>query len=187
VAIPPAARQRTLGGRWSQYVVSLQFTGGATTLRATFPRRPSNGVGRATAPGRCSSSTTTAPRPRRSGDRGSLDELDRWPRTVSVSTSTLVTVLQDFSQLKARWGPRASTIVNNHTNPFVLGGLADPTASPVSSRALETRKDAPPLVPLRQRPPERHRDRRSPTAFSVRLQPWWRDRRLRVEGCVSTN
>ena len=94
-----------------------------------------------------------------------------------------MTVLQDFSQLKARWGPRASTIVNNHTTRLVLGGLADPTASQFLPELFETRKDAPPLVPLRQRPPGTgtviagHRP-----AFSVRLQPWWRDRRLRVRG-----
>jgi hypothetical protein len=113
----------------------------------------------------------------------SLDELDQMASTVSGLDVTLVTVLQDFSQLKARWGPRASTIVNNHTTRLVLGGLADPTASQFLPELFETRKDAPPLVPLRQRPPGTgtviagHRP-----AFSVRLQPWWRDRRLRVRG-----
>ena len=113
----------------------------------------------------------------------SLDELDQMASTVSGLDVTLVTVLQDFSQLKARWGPRASTIVNNHTTRLVLGGLADPTASQYLPELFETRKDAPPSIPLRQRPPGTgtviagHRP-----AFPVRLQPWWSDRRLRVRG-----
>jgi len=113
----------------------------------------------------------------------SLDELDQMAATVSGLDVTLVTVLQDFSQLKARWGPRASTIVNNHTTRLVLGGLADPTASQFLPELFETEKDAPPSVPLRQRPPGTgtviagHR-----RAYPVRLQPWWNDRRLRVRG-----
>jgi type IV secretory pathway TraG/TraD family ATPase VirD4 len=113
----------------------------------------------------------------------SLDELDQMASTVSGLDVTLVTVLQDFSQLKARWGARASTIVNNHTTRVVLGGLADPSASQFLPELFETRKDVPPSVPLRQRPPGTgtviagHRP-----AYPVRLQPWWSDRRLRVRG-----
>ena len=113
----------------------------------------------------------------------SLDELDQMAATVSGLDVTLVTVVQDFSQLKARWGARASTIVNNHTTRLVLGGLADPTASQFLPELFETRKDAPPSVPLRQRPRGTgtviagHRP-----AYAVRLQPWWSDRRLRVRG-----
>lgn len=113
----------------------------------------------------------------------SLDELDQMASTVSGLDVTLVTVLQDFSQLKARWGPRASTIVNNHTTRLVLGGLADPTASQFLPELFDTAKDAPAPVPLRQRPPGSgtviagHRP-----AYPVRLQPWWSDRRLRVRG-----
>lgn len=113
----------------------------------------------------------------------SLDELDQMASTVSGLDVTLVTVLQDFSQLKARWGPRASTIVNNHTTRLVMGGLADPSVSQFLPELFEARKDAPPLIPLRQRSPGTgtvvagHRP-----AFEVRLTPWWRDRRLRVRG-----
>jgi type IV secretory pathway TraG/TraD family ATPase VirD4 len=113
----------------------------------------------------------------------SLDELDQMAATVSGLDVTLMTVLQDFSQLKARWGARAATIVNNHTTRLILGGLADPTASQFLPELFETRKDAPPSVPLRQRPPGTgtviagHRP-----AYPVRLQPWWSDRRLRDRG-----
>src|SRR3984957_3269047 len=84
----------------------------------------------------------------------SLDDPDQMASKVSGLDVTLVTVLQDFSQLKGRWGARASTIVVNSPPPrVVLGGLADPTASQFLPELFETRKDAPPLVPLRQRPP----------------------------------
>jgi type IV secretory pathway TraG/TraD family ATPase VirD4 len=113
----------------------------------------------------------------------SLDELDQMASTVSGLGVTLVTVLQDFSQLKARWGPRASTIVNNHTTRLIMGGLADPSAVQYLPELLEARKEAPAPVPLRQRAPGTgtviagHRP-----VFEVRVAPWWSDRRLRVRG-----
>jgi type IV secretion system protein VirD4 len=113
----------------------------------------------------------------------SLDELDQMAATVSGLNVTLVTVLQDFAQLKARWGARASTIVNNHTTRLVMGGLADPSVGQYLPELFESGKDAPPIVPLRQRPPGTgaviagHRP-----VFNVRLTPWWTSRRLRVRG-----
>jgi type IV secretion system protein VirD4 len=113
----------------------------------------------------------------------SLDELDQMASTVSGLGVTLVTVLQDFSQLKARWGPRASTIVNNHTTRLIMGGLADPSAAQYLPELLETRMEASAPVPLRQRAPGTgtviagHRP-----AFDIRVAPWWNDRRLRVRG-----
>jgi len=113
----------------------------------------------------------------------SLDELDQMASTVSGLNVTLVTVLQDFSQLKARWGARASTIVNNHTTRLIMGGLADPSAAQYLPELVEVRNDASLPVPLRQRAPGTgtviagHRP-----AFGVRVAPWWSDRRLRVRG-----
>jgi type IV secretion system protein VirD4 len=112
----------------------------------------------------------------------SLDELDQLAATVSGLDVTLVTVVQDFAQLAARWGPRAPTIVNNHMTRLVMGGLADPTVVNYLPELLETREGAT-VVPIRQRPPGTGtvvagRSR----AFSVRLQPWWHDRRLRPRG-----
>ena len=109
----------------------------------------------------------------------SLDELDQLAATVSGLDVTLVTVVQDFAQLNARWGARAPTIVNNHTTRLVLGGLADPTVVNYLPEILEA-KEGQRLVPLRQR--------RAGTGtvvagtvppFDVRLQPWWRDRALK--------
>ena len=112
----------------------------------------------------------------------SLDELDQLAATVSGLGVTLVTVIQDFAQLVARWGPRAATIVNNHTTRVVLGGLADATVGTYLPDLLETKPDTR-YVPLRLRP----RGTAMVVAggrrvFTVRLQPWWRDRRLRDRG-----
>ena len=115
----------------------------------------------------------------------SLDELDQLAATVSGLGVTLVTVIQDFAQLVARWGPRAATIVNNHTTRVVLGGLADATVGTYLPELVESRPEAP-SVPLRLRP----RGTASVVAegraiFHVRLRPWWRDRRLRDRGVRS--
>ena len=113
----------------------------------------------------------------------SLDELDQMAATVSGLDVTLVTVVQDFAQLKARWGARASTIVNNHTTRVVMGGLADPTVSQYLPEILAQKPESAPPVPLRQRPPGSgivvagHRP-----PFEVRFQPWWNSRLLRSRG-----
>jgi type IV secretion system protein VirD4 len=112
----------------------------------------------------------------------SLDELDELAATVRGLNVTLVTVVQDFAQLAARWGPRAATIVNNHATRVVLAGLADPTVGKYLPELVEPSKDAK-RVPLRLRPRGTAAvvagGRR---AFDVRLRPWWSDRRLRHRG-----
>jgi type IV secretory pathway TraG/TraD family ATPase VirD4 len=112
----------------------------------------------------------------------SLDELDQLAATVSGLNVTLVTVVQDFAQLVARWGPKASTIVNNHTTRVVLGGLADPTVGNYLPELVDTKPDTR-AVPLRLRP----RGTAMVVAgtervFHVRLRPWWKDRKLRDLG-----
>ncbi len=114
----------------------------------------------------------------------SLEELDQLAATVSGLDVTLITVVQDFAQLAARWGPRAATIVNNHTTRVVLGGLAEPTVS----------KYLPELSDFKQGSKvESIRERGTGTAlvvagrrpvFVVRLRPWWRQRRLRDRGAL---
>jgi len=112
----------------------------------------------------------------------SLDELDQMASTVSGLDVTLVTVLQDFSQLKAVGSSGLDHCEQSH-DPFGLGRSGRSTASQFLPELFETRKDAPPLVPLRQRPPGTgtviagHRP-----AFSVRLQPWWRIGAFASEG-----
>jgi type IV secretory pathway TraG/TraD family ATPase VirD4 len=112
----------------------------------------------------------------------SLDELDQLAATVSGLGVTLVTVVQDFAQLVARWGPRAATIVNNHATRMVLAGLADATVATYLPEILETREDRP-VVPLRMRPRNTAvvvAGRRA--IHTVHLRPWWRQRGLRDRG-----
>jgi type IV secretory pathway TraG/TraD family ATPase VirD4 len=56
-----------------------------------------------------------------------VEELDQVAATCQGQGVTLVTVWQDLAQLVARYGPKARTVVNNHTTRVLLGGLADPT------------------------------------------------------------
>jgi hypothetical protein len=112
----------------------------------------------------------------------SLEELDQLAATVSGLDVTLVTVVQDFAQLVARWGPRAATIVNNHTTRIILGGLADPTVSKYLPELAEF-KEGSRVLSLRQRPAGTAlvvAGRRP--VFAVRLRPWWRERSVRDRG-----
>lgn len=122
----------------------------------------------------------------------SLDELDQLAATVSGLGVTLVTVVQDFAQLRARFGERASTIVNNHATRVVLTGLADPSAVRYLPELAPRERPRPPgregsptraAGDLRTRRPGRavvvagHRP-----AHEVALVPWWRQRALRPRG-----
>jgi type IV secretory pathway TraG/TraD family ATPase VirD4 len=112
----------------------------------------------------------------------SLDELDQLAATVSGLNVTLVTVVQDFAQLVARWGSRAATIVNNHTTRVVLAGLADPTVGTYLPELVAVPSETT-HVALRLRPRGTAMvvsgGRR---VYGVRLRPWWRDRHLRRRG-----
>ena len=112
----------------------------------------------------------------------SLEELDQLAATVSGLDVTLVTVVQDFAQLAARWGARAATIVNNHTTRLVMAGLADPTVGVYLPELVEE-KAGEASTPLRLQPrgtamvvSGRRR------VYGVRFRPWWRERRLRGRG-----
>ena len=112
----------------------------------------------------------------------SLDELDQLAATVAGLGITLVTVVQDFAQLVARWGPRAATIVNNHATRLVLAGLADPAVATYLPEIVEAPGDRP-VVPVRMRPRNTAivvAGRRA--VYTVHLRPWWRQRRLRDRG-----
>jgi type IV secretion system protein VirD4 len=111
-----------------------------------------------------------------------LDELDQLAATVSGLDVTLVTVVQDFAQLVARWGARAPTIVNNHTTRIVMGGLSDPTVGKYFPEMVVAKDDTR-TMPLRQRAPGTALvvSGRRPL-FEVHVRPWWRSRRLRKRG-----
>ena len=119
-----------------------------------------------------------------------LDELDELAATLAGLSVTLITVVQDFAQLVARWGPRASTIVNNHATRLVLAGLADPTAATYVPEVAPPAK-ASSSRSTSSRPAPSMRERPRGTALvvagnrrpvTVRIRPWWRDGRLRVRG-----
>lgn len=117
----------------------------------------------------------------------SLDELDQVAATVAGLGVTLLTVVQDFAQLRARWADRASTIVNNHATRLVLGGLADPTVGQYLPEVLEVRArgrregEPPPVRNLRlSRPRTGVVVEGRMRAYDVRLIPWWRRRSLRA-------
>jgi len=109
----------------------------------------------------------------------SLEELDQLAATVSGLDVTLITVVQDFAQLRARWGERAATIVNNHATRVVVAGLADPTVATYLPELVVEGA----VASIRRAPPRTafvvagHR-----AAFRVRLRPWWRWRRVRARG-----
>lgn len=111
-----------------------------------------------------------------------LDELDQLAATVSGLDVTLVTVVQDFAQLVARWGARAPTIVNNHSTRIVMGGLSDPTVGKYFPEMIVSKEDTR-TTPLRQRAAGTALvvSGRRPL-FEVRVRPWWRSRRLRKRG-----
>jgi type IV secretion system protein VirD4 len=55
-----------------------------------------------------------------------LPELDVVASTGAGQGIQLVTVFQDFAQVEARWGKRASTILNNHQAKVFSTGISDP-------------------------------------------------------------
>ena len=109
----------------------------------------------------------------------SLDDLDLLAATVSGLDVTLLTVVQDFGQLTARWGPKASTIVNNHTTRLIFGGLSDPSAISFVPE-LKRGADEKPETPLRELSAGRAVlvANRRPAAL-IKTLPWWRSAHLR--------
>ena len=106
-----------------------------------------------------------------------LEDLDQLAATGSGIGITLLSIFQDFSQIEARWGERASTIVNNHSSRIILGGLVDPK---VLTYLPELRDDNDKGAGLRRWP------RGSAALVSgrlprstTRLVPWFRQRTLR--------
>ena len=55
-----------------------------------------------------------------------VTELDTLAATAAGHGVQLVTVWQDLAQLRARYGNRAGTVVNNHRVKMFLSGIADP-------------------------------------------------------------
>ena len=65
-----------------------------------------------------------------------LRDLDAIASTAAGHGIQLVTVWQDLAQLRARYGERAATVVNNHRAKIVLSGISDPSTLDYASRLI---------------------------------------------------
>jgi type IV secretion system protein VirD4 len=74
------------------------------------------------------------------GNCAALSELDVLATTARGQGIQLVTVWHDRSQLEARYGAKASTILNNHRAKLFLSGLADLSALELGSRLIGERR-----------------------------------------------
>jgi type IV secretion system protein VirD4 len=74
------------------------------------------------------------------GNCAALSELDVLATTARGQGIQLVTVWHDRSQLEARYGAKASTILNNHRAKLFLSGLADLSALELGSKLVGDRQ-----------------------------------------------
>jgi len=131
-----------------------------------------------------------------------LTDLDAVAATCVSYGVQLVTVWQDYAQINVRYGARAATILNNHRAQIFLSGISDtqtldqashlvgdeeaivPSATwdHVGNRATSEVRLRRPLLP-----PEELRCMRTGTGVllygslppvRLKLQPWWRNKRL---------
>src|SRR5918994_858513 len=70
------------------------------------------------------------------GNCAALSDLDVLATTARGQGIQLVTVWHDKSQLEARYGPKASTILNNNRAKLFLSGLADLSALELGARLI---------------------------------------------------
>jgi type IV secretion system protein VirD4 len=137
-----------------------------------------------------------------------LADLDALAATAASHGVQLVTIWHDLAQINARFGPRATTVVNNHRAKLFLSGISDPAtldyashligdeevvmpattlggrSGPSTTRSPTTRRLAPPDALRRIEPGGGvllYGDR--PPA-RLRLRPWFEDRLLRDSGDV---
>jgi type IV secretion system protein VirD4 len=132
-----------------------------------------------------------------------LSELDGLAATCASHGIQLVTVWQDVAQVRARYGARASTVLNNHRAKIFLPGIADPDTLEYASRLIGDEEVTTPSVtrdahggrsttstrgPRRLLPPEDLRCLRRGQAVLVygtlppvrlHLRPWWAGATLR--------
>jgi type IV secretion system protein VirD4 len=65
-----------------------------------------------------------------------LHDLDALAATAAGHGVQLVTVWHDLAQITARFGPRATTVVNNHRAKLFLSGISDPSTLEYASRLI---------------------------------------------------
>ena len=127
--------------RGEQRALRAAFRGALRMVLEQQQRRVDSGIASA---GSCWSSTRR-PRWRRS------TSLDQMAATVSGLDVTLVTVVQDFAQLRLGGdpGPRRSSTTTRRA--LVLGGLADPTVSKYLPEVNDFKEGGSAVQPIRQR------------------------------------
>ncbi len=65
-----------------------------------------------------------------------MTDLDGLAATAAGHGVQLVTIWHDLAQITARYGPRATTVVNNHRAKLFLSGISDPTTLDHASRLI---------------------------------------------------
>jgi type IV secretion system protein VirD4 len=65
-----------------------------------------------------------------------VSDLDALAATAAGHGIQLVTVWHDLAQITARFGPRATTVVNNHRAKLFLSGISDPTTLDYASHLV---------------------------------------------------
>ena len=65
-----------------------------------------------------------------------LTDLDALAATAAGHGVQLVTVWHDLAQITARFGPRATTVVNNHRAKLFLSGISDPSTLDYASHLI---------------------------------------------------
>jgi type IV secretion system protein VirD4 len=65
-----------------------------------------------------------------------LSDLDALASTAAGHGVQLVTIWHDLAQINARYGPRATTVVNNHRSKLFLSGISDPATLDYASHLI---------------------------------------------------
>jgi type IV secretion system protein VirD4 len=65
-----------------------------------------------------------------------LSDLDALASTAAGHGVQLITIWHDLAQVNARYGPRATTVVNNHRAKLVLSGISDPATLDYASHLI---------------------------------------------------
>jgi type IV secretion system protein VirD4 len=65
-----------------------------------------------------------------------LSDLDALASTAAGHGIQLVTIWHDLAQINARYGPRATTVVNNHRAKLFLSGISDPSTLDYASQLI---------------------------------------------------
>lgn len=127
-----------------------------------------------------------------------LTDLDVLAATCGGQGISLVTCFQDLAQVRARWGERTGTLLNNHRTRVLVAGLSDPELSGVlggmAGTALDRggRGSSSPRRHIVEPAEIRELPAHSALVVSgstpvakVRLVPWWSQRAISNRGPVS--